>query len=58
MDGVPLSSLGFVTESYSRESGLKSFMLKLVTGRVCLIKREKFELGNTLPEEQRNVKVH
>lgn len=61
MDRVSLFLLGFVTESYSRESGLKSFALKLITGRVCLIKTERsLRLGNTLPEQRRNVtgKVH
>lgn len=35
-------------------------MLKLVTGRVCLIKTESLRLGNTLPDQRRNVtgKVH
>lgn len=46
MDRVSLFLLGFITESYCRESGLESFVLKLVTGRVCLIKTERsFETG-------------
>lgn len=56
-----VSLLGFITESYCRESGLKSFVLKLLTGRVCLIKTERsLRLGNTLPKQWRNVtsKVH
>lgn len=61
MDRVSLFLLGFVTESYCRESGLKSFVLKVITGRGCLIKTERsLRLGNTLPEQWRNVtsKVH
>lgn len=56
MDRVSLFLLEFVTESYCRESDLKSFVLKLITGRVCLIKTERsLRLGNTLPEQWRNV---
>lgn len=61
MDRVSLFLLEFVTESYCRESDLKSFVLKLITGRVCLIKTERsLRLGNTLPEQWRNVtsRVH
>lgn len=61
MDRVSLFLLEFVTESYCRESDLKSFVLKLITGRICLIKTERsLRLGNTLPEQWRNVtsRVH
>lgn len=61
MDRVSLFLLGFIIESYCRESDLKSFVLKLLTGRVCLIKTQRsLKLGNTLPEQWRNVtsKVH
>lgn len=61
MDRLSLFHLRFSTESYSRESGLESFMLKLITGRVCLIKTKRtLRLGNRLPEQRRNVsgKVH
>lgn len=61
MDRLSLFHLRFSTESYSRESGLKSFMSKLITGRVCLIKTKRtLRLGNRLPEQRRNVsgKVH
>lgn len=59
MDRVSLFLLGFVTESYSRENGLKSFVLKLVTGSLPY-KNRSLRLGNTLPEQRRNVtnKVH
>lgn len=59
--GLSLSSWVRYIKLPQRESGLKSFVLKLVTGRVCLIKTERsLRLGNTLPEQRRNVtgKVH
>lgn len=36
MDRVSLFLLGFVTESYCRESGLKSFVLKLIAEESAL----------------------